>query len=102
MSPQSFIEKRIQERFPVGLECVLTAGSLRVRCMTRDVSAGGVRLTPKDMQGLSEGVKVTVEFEAFGAFGAEIVWAAGWDVGVRFEKNAEEMAAPVHAMVMYG
>lgn len=102
MPPQSFIEKRIQERFPVGLECVLSAGNLSVQCMTRDVSAGGVRLTPKDAQGLSDGLKVTVGFEPFGEFNAQITWISERDIGVRFEKDAAEMAGPVQAMMMYG
>lgn len=99
---ESFIEKRIRDRFPVGMMCELTAGDIRIQCMTRDVSTGGVRLTPKELNGLREGGKVTIAFEKLGVFKAEIVWTSSPDIGVRFEKDPSEMANVVEAMVMYG
>ncbi|MHC8509280.1 MAG: PilZ domain-containing protein [Rhodospirillales bacterium] len=102
MPAESFIEKRIRDRFPVGMTCVLSVDGRQTPCMTRDVSTGGVRVTPKDIGGLHKGAKITIEFEELGVFKAEIAWVAEADIGVRFEKDPSEMTNMVETMVLYG
>lgn len=102
MNTSSTAESRSYKRLSLGLDCELVVEGRRVPCKALNGSAGGLRLTPEARRGLLTGAQVSVEFKSFGAFDAVVVWAADGDVGLRFEKDTEEMLKVIESMALYG
>ncbi|MFA6316976.1 MAG: PilZ domain-containing protein [Elusimicrobiota bacterium] len=111
MTRKTGAERRIHGRKPIRhpaklrvhqehhLKARLEEGGTWHDCLILNISPGGAKVS---VEGPASDAKVVhLEIGRFGRFGAEVVWRAGSELGLRFTHDPAEMTEVVLGLAVY-